>query len=79
MFISFLFLSEERRNEKRILRMLKERRKKRVAGERLQANMGIFCVSRIFGVTHTYVRTNKTVSPKIPRVTHSVRSGVGMV
>ena len=59
--------------------MLKERRKKRVAGERLQANMGIFCVSRIFGVTHTYVRTNKTVSPKIPRVTHSVRSGFGMV
>ena len=36
--------------------------------------MGIFCVSRIFGVTHTYVRTNKTVSPKNPRVTHSVCS-----
>ena len=44
------------------------------AGERLQANKGIFCVSRIFGVTHTYVRTNKTVSPKNPRVTHSVCS-----
>ena len=42
----------------------KKKKERPGAGERLQANMGIFCVSRIFGVTHTYVRTNKTVSPK---------------
>ena len=67
MLLSFSFSFEKEKGKRTVSPTSCRQRKQKErswAGERLQANMGIFCVSRIFGVTHTYVRSNVTVSPK---------------
>jgi len=58
--LSFFFLLSQKKEEEtyECFAFCKKKKESPWAGERLQANMGIFCVSRIFVVTRTYVRTN---------------------
>ena len=86
--ISFLFFRKRKRNEVLHSSNAAKERKRKTVGRRAPAgkygNIPSFFVRKkfrhrrkgIFVVTHTYVRTNATVSQNLTRVTHSVRSGV---